>query len=129
MALTWRHDRITGSVVVDGQPALEATLDDPEPVAGGDLELFDNLHLVNTADGDPLIVQVDPGYQYSRADRGRAGLGTYRPDVLGTTGIDPVYPVVAVACTADLDLNAPRFVIDPTKPAVQGTRRLERTAS
>ncbi len=129
VALSRRHNHITGTVAIDGQPALAAILDDPQPVAGSDLELFDNLHLVNQADGDALIVQVDPGYEYHTADRGRARLEAYEPERLGTTGIDPVYAVVAVACTADMELAAPRFVIDPARPAVQGTRRLERAAS
>ena len=101
------------------------TLDDPQPVAGSDLELFDNLHLVNVADGDPLIVQVDPGYEYATADRGAARLDRFDGAALGIAGIEPVYAVVAVACRADMTLSAPRFVIDPAKPAVQGTRRLE----
>lgn len=127
VSLSRRHDRITGRVAIDGATALEAVLDDPEPVVGGDLELFDNLHLVNVADGDPLIVQVDPGYTYHKADRGRAALATYQPEALATVGIEPVYAVVAVACTADMELAAPRFVLDPARPAVQGTRRLEPT--
>jgi hypothetical protein len=129
VALLHRHDRITGSVRVDGDVALEAVLDDPEPVAGSDLELFDNLHLVNVSGGDPVIVQVDPGYEYRTADRGDAMLETYEPEALGTVGIDPVYGVVGVACTADMTLAAPRFAIDPTRPAIQGTRRLERSTA
>lgn len=123
VALSRRHDQIRGTVVVDDEVALEAILEDPEPVGGGDLELFDNLHLVNAADG-PLLVQVDPTYEYRTADRGGAGLPIFRADALGIDGIDPVYGVIAVACVADMELGAPRFVIDPTVPAVQGTRRL-----
>ena len=119
-----RYGSIGGSVTIDGTEALRVNLDDPEPVSGGDLELFDNLHLA-TVDGEgPLIVQVDPTYQYANADRGGADLAVYEPELLGTTGIIPDYPVVAVACRADVDLDAPRFVIDPARPAVQGTRRL-----
>ncbi len=125
VGLARRHNRITGTVTIDGSVALEAALDDPEPVAGSDLELFDNLHLVNVEGGDPLIVQVDPTYEYHDADRGQARIERFDAAALGATGIEPVYPVVAVACTADLVLGAPRFVIDPAKPAVQGTRRLE----
>ncbi|MEM9565324.1 MAG: hypothetical protein AAGA93_22065 [Actinomycetota bacterium] len=138
VSLSRRHDRIAGSVTIDGSVVLDAALDDPEPVAGSDLELFDNLHLVRVADdgrsdgadggdGEALIVQVDPGYEYTNADRGTARLDRYDAAALGSVGIDPVYPVVAVACTADMTLGPPRFVIDPAKPAVQGTRRLDRS--
>lgn len=125
VGLTRRHNRIAGTVTIDGTTALEAALDDPEPVAGSDLELFDSLHLVNVDGGDPLIVQVDPGYEYHTADRGGARLERFDAETLGIDGIEPNYAVVAVACRADVTLAAPRFVIDPTKPAIQGTRRLE----
>jgi hypothetical protein len=128
VALSRRHNEIRGAVSVDGELALEAVLEEPEPIAGADIELFDNLHLVNLTeggqDGEPLLVQVDPGYQYHDADRGPVRLGTYRPTTLGVDGIEPVYAVVGVTCRADMELTAPRFVIDPRVPAVQGTRRL-----
>lgn len=124
-----RYGSIRGVVAFDGEVALDVSLQDPEPVAPGDLELFDNLHLTNLDGQAPVIVQVDPTYEYSSADRGRPELATYKPDALGITGIDPVYPVVAVACRADMQLDAPRFVMDPVKPAVEGTRRLEPASS
>lgn len=125
VAFQRRYGSIRGTVTIDGTVALDLALDDPEPVAPGDIELFDNLHLVNLAGDDPVIVQVDPTYEYSSADRGRAELATFEADALGIDGIDPVYGVVGVACTADLELGAPRFVMDPVKPAVTSTRRLD----
>jgi hypothetical protein len=124
VTLSRRHNRVLGAVILDGVTALEAQLEDPEPVVPTDIELFDNLHVANVADGDPVIIQVDPGYVYSSADRGRADLATFEPGALGIEGIEPVYPLVGVACNADITLAAPRFVIDPTQPAVRGTRRL-----
>jgi len=118
------YQAIRGTVTIGGRTALDVGLIDPEPIVGADLELFDNLHLTNVAGQDPVIVQVDPTYVYRSADRGRADLATYDPEALGTTGIVPVYRVIAVACSADMELAAPRFVIDPTKPAISGTRRL-----
>jgi Acetoacetate decarboxylase (ADC) len=119
-----RYGAIRGTVAIDGVAALDVALLDPEPVLGADLELFDNLHLTNVDGKDPVLVQVDPTYLYLSADRGGPELATYRPDVLGIDGIDPVYKVVAVSCHADVELAAPRFVIDPEMPAVQSTRRL-----
>lgn len=124
VAFSRRHNHISGTVTIDGTVALDARLLDPEPVAGTDLELFDNLHLTNMADGDPLIVQVDPGYEYLSADRGQAELNRFEPELFGAQGIEPIYGVVAVSCVADIELTAPRFVIDPSKPAVQGTIRV-----
>ncbi len=121
-----RYGAIRSTVTIGGEVALDIALEDPEPVAAGDLELFDNLHLTHVADGDPVLVQVDPGYEYHGADRGRAELATFDADALGISGIEPVYRVVGVACRADLELTAPRFVIDPVVPAVQSTRRIDR---
>jgi len=118
------YQAIRGTVTIGGRTALDVGLIDPEPIVGADLELFDNLHLTNVEGQDPVIVQVDPTYVYRSADRGRADLATYEPETLATAGIVPVYRVIAVACSADMELAAPRFVIDPTKPAISGTRRL-----
>lgn len=125
VSLTRRHDLIRGSVVVDDALALDVSLNDPEPVAGSDLELFDNLHLTNVAGQDPVLVQVDPTYGHRSADRGRADLATYDPDALGTRGVEPVYRLIAVAAETDIELAAPRFVMDPGVPAIQSTRRLQ----
>ncbi len=120
-----RYGSIRSTVTIGGSTALDLSLEDPEPVAPGDLELFDNLHLTHLEGSEPVIVQVDPTYEYHSADRGRAELTTFDTDALGITGIDPVYRVVGVACRADLELAAPRFVMDPVKPAIQSTRRLQ----
>jgi len=123
--LTRRHNQLEGTVKIDGETALHATLSDPEPVAPTDLELFDNLHLVNVAGDDPVIVQVDPTYTYTSGDRGIPKLVVYNKALLGTEAIEPVHPQVAVCCEGDIDLLAPRFVMDPITIAYEGTRRLE----
>jgi hypothetical protein len=120
-----RHDLIRGTVAIDGAAALDIGLADPEPVAGADLELFDNLHLVNVSGQDPVIVQVDPTYVHHAADRGRADLATFDATALGANGVEPVYRVIAVAARVDIELGAPRFVMDPVVPAIQSTRRLQ----
>lgn len=130
VTLQRRYGSVRGTVSMDGATALDVSLDDPEPVVAADLELFDNLHLTNLADTEQapsgaVIVQVDPTYLHHSADRGGANLATFEPELLGIEGIVPVYPVVAVACTADIELTAPRFVMDPVTPAIKSTRRLE----
>lgn len=120
-----RYGSTRSTVVFDGATALDISLEDPEPVAGADLELFDNLHLTHIAGQDAAIVQVDPSYAITSADRGRAELTVFDQAALGIEGIKPVYKVVAVGCTADMELPAPRFVMDPETPAIRGTRRLQ----
>lgn len=125
VALSRRHDRVRGTVAIGGALALDVRLDDPEPVAGSDLELFDNLHLTKVAGGDPVLVQVDPTYLHHAADRGPADLAVFDPVALGVAGIEPVYRLIGVSCEADIELAAPRFAMDPNLPAHQGTRRLQ----
>lgn len=119
-----RYGAHRGTVKIDGELALDAAMIDPEPIVPGDIELFDSLHLTNVEGQDPVLVQVDPTYVYQSADRGAPELAEFDPDLLGITGIQPVYPVVAVGCSADVELAAPRFVMDPVEPAVRSTRRL-----
>lgn len=119
-----RYGAHRGTVAIDGEIALDAAMVDPEPIVPGDIELFDSLHLTNLEGQDPVLVQVDPTYAYHSADRGEPELAVFDPDLLGIAGIEPVYPVVAVGCSADVELAAPRFVMDPVEPAVRSTRRL-----
>jgi hypothetical protein len=125
VTLSRHHHRIRGAVDVGGATALDVSLSDPEPVAGSDLELFDNLHLTKVAGQDPVLVQVDPTYLHTSADRGTAELAAFDPGALGVAGVEPTYRLVAVTCEADIELGPPRFVLDPELPAFQGTRRLQ----
>ena len=125
VAFSRRHNRIRGTVMIDGSTALDVQLEDPDPIGPGDLELFDSLHLVNVAGEDSVIVQVDPSHDMRSADRGPAELMTFDAERWGIDGLVPTYPLVAVAGEADVTLAAPRFVTDPVKPAVRSTRRLE----
>jgi hypothetical protein len=123
-----RHDVVRGLVCVGGRPALDVSLQGPEPIAAADLELFDNLHLANLRGEAPIIVQVDPTYEYSSASRGRAELATFDAGALHIDGLDALDRIVAVSCRADVELHPPRFVMDPVLPAVEGTRRLHKTS-
>jgi len=123
VGLTVRHDRWIGRVARHGQTVLEVVCRDPQVINGADVDLLDSLHLVRY-EGDGLIVQVDPEYTYREAHRGGAELGVFVPDAWGGA-VRPTSPNVAVAVVADTDLPKPRFVMDPNRPAVEGTRRLE----
>ncbi len=128
VSLQSRHDRWVGRVERDGEPILHIELEDPEPVAPGDVPLFSNLHLVRSPE-DPdtaLIIQVDTGYEIARAERGRPELLELDLPALRAEGLHPTDPMVAVAFDCDADFSPLRFAMDPMTPAVRGTRRLDR---
>ena len=103
-------------------------LEDGEPIGSGDLQLLANLHLVRLApdDASGALIQVDPEYAIHAAERGRPRLGTFVGDAFGAAGwLQPHFPIVAFTCRADTDLPAVRFVLDPRRPAFEGTRRVD----
>ena len=130
VSIQQRHDRWVGRVTRDGATLLHIELEDPEPVAPGDVPLFANLHLVRapSAEGaeEGLIAQIDAGYEIARAVRGRPALLAFDAAACGAAALVPTDPIVAVAFEADADFSPLRFVMDPTLPAVRGTRRLDR---
>ena len=125
-----RHDRVRVSAAVDGREVLEFAIRDPEVIAGSDLMTFDNLHLVRLGESEePAILQIDPEYAIHQADRGRPAVRLPDPEALGMRGALLLRsPIVGFAIRADTDLVPVRFRIDPTRPAVEGTTRVQRAA-
>ncbi|HYM15025.1 MAG TPA: acetoacetate decarboxylase family protein [Dehalococcoidia bacterium] len=120
------HDRITGSAHTDGVEILRASLIDPTPISGGDIQYVANMNLarVRGEDGGALI-QVDPEYTFHRAERGRPELTAFDRAAWRADGVDPVWPIVASFTTCDSGFPRIRFVLDPLRPAVAGTRRVD----
>ena len=128
VALAVRHDRWEGTARLDGREVLRIACVDPQVINGSDIELFDTLTMAKADDepGGAVIAQVDPEYTYKEAYRGRAAVTVFDgPAWLGHSLLVPEHEVVAVACTVDTDLPSFRFVIDPSRPAVEGTRRIQ----
>jgi hypothetical protein len=117
------HDRIAGTVTVDGAEIMRATLVNPEPISGGDIQYVASMHLARTPDDDGkgVLVQVDPEYRFHRAERGAPELSFDRA-AWRAEGVDPVWPVAATFSLVDTGFPKIRYVLDPTKPAVVGTR-------
>ncbi len=118
------HDRIEASVRLDGAPILQAALIDPEPISGGDVQYVANMNLARLASEDdkPVLVQVDPEFRFHRAERGRPELSLFERNAWHAHGVDPVYPVHATFTTCDTGFPKIRYVMDPSVPALAGTR-------
>lgn len=117
------HDRTTGTVTLEGALILQATLLNPEPISGSDIQYVASMHLARTPDdnGRGALVQVDPEYTFHRAERGAPELSFDRA-AWRADGIDPVWPVAATFSVVDTGFPKIRYVLDPTQPAIVGTR-------
>ncbi len=125
-----RHDRLRVSATVDGKDVLEITLPGSEAIGGSDLMTFDNLNLVRL--GEPAvgtILQVDPEFAIHKAERSVPHVRLPDPEALGMRGrLKLTAPIVGFWCKADTDMVPVRFVMDPSVPALQGSRKVDRAA-
>lgn len=117
------HDRIVGSVAQDGREILRVSLVDPEPINGADIQYVSTMNLAQ-GPGGPALVQVDADCTFHRAERGRPQVEVFERAAWKAEGVDPVYPMNASYAVVESGFPAIRFVLDPVKPAVAGTRKL-----
>jgi hypothetical protein len=119
------HDRITATVNTGAGQVLNVSLVDPQPISGGDIQYVANMNLARAAGYDTgALVQVDPEYRFHRAERGRPEVQVFDRDAWSASGVDPVYPIVASFTTCDTGFPQIRYVLDPGRMAIAGTRKL-----
>lgn len=121
------HDRVSGEVTLDGAPILRVTLADPEPISGGDVQYVSNMNLARAADdgGRGVLVQVDPDYRFHRAERGRPRIDAFDRGAWRAELVDPRWPVAATFTLCDTNFPRIRYVLDPSQPAMTGTRKVD----
>ena len=119
-----RYDRVEITAVDGAETVLAAQMIDPIPIGNGDLQYTAGMHLANVErDGEtkPWLVQVDPEFQVSRADRGQARIDAFHPNFWRAATVAPVYPIVASYTTANITLPKIRYICDPNQSALTGT--------
>ncbi len=122
--LRQRYDRVEISVSEAGDTVLAAQMIDPIPIGNGDLMYTAGMHLANAPhDGEakPWLVQVDPEFVVSRADRGQARIDAFDAGFWRAGSVAPVYPIVASYTTANITLPRIRYICDPDQSALTGT--------
>lgn len=128
LTLQSRHDRVIGQVVRDGQTILDMALENPEQISGAEITYLDSLHLARVSEHGketPVIIQVDPEYVFHSAQRGRPYLFALQAGAWGAENrLRCTNPMHATFCRCDTDLPKLRFGMDPSMPAIQGSRRL-----
>ena len=121
------HDRVNGVVEEGGRTTLDCALIDPGPL--GETGVYEQGALRParvTRDGseEVRLLQVDPKYEVDRADRGRPDLQIFDAAAWSGEALAPLYPVSAFSSTATVTIPKLRFLVDPNRPATEGTERL-----
>jgi hypothetical protein len=128
IGLQARHDRVIGTVERNGHTILDMEAENPEHISGADVTYLDSLHLVRVnEDGQekPLIVQIDPEYVFHAAQRGIPHLKAFNAAAWGGENrLQCTSPMTATFTRCDTDLPRMRFALDPSVPAMQGSRKL-----
>lgn len=125
------HDRIDCSVTADRKAILEISLVDPTPITGHDIQYPPGMHLARLEDHEgtrPRLIQVDSEYEFRRADRGRAELGSFDASAWGDRRLRPVEPVSASFAACDVTIPAVRYICNPDIPASEGTQNVENSS-
>jgi hypothetical protein len=121
------HDVCSAQVSVDGAgPVLELSVDDPEPISGGDIQWPASLHLarVRSEDDEVLLLQVDPEFEFHRADRGVPRIASFDPDFWLVPGLTPARSISGVTAEVRVLMPRLRFVLAPDRDVFEGTRRI-----
>ena len=119
-----RYDRQSIEVNDGNVTVLSAQLIDPVPIGNGDLLYTAGMHIAaveREGETKPWLVQVDPEFAVSRADRGQAQIDAFDSLYWDAPELRPVYPIVASYTTANVTLPAIRYICDPDQPAISGT--------
>lgn len=116
-----RHDRVQAEVRACGALVAQCELTDREPIEGSDIEPLASTNLArNAADGTLVLIQVEPAYEYSKAERGRPRVLSFDQTVWRMGGhVQLNQGITAVYSQCDMALPPPRFIMDPERPSSQ----------
>lgn len=103
-----------------GEPCLALGLREPVRLPAEVVQFVSSLHPAQTPRGYRLL-QVDPRHNVHRAERGDPRVELFDAEAWGEARIEPVYPVSACICLADVVLPRLRFLCRPGEIAFTGT--------
>ena len=121
-----RHDRVVGRAVAGGRPVLECEMVDRDFISGGDIQYIASMHMArNKEDGKLVLVQVDPDFTFSKAERGKPRIVLLDTDAFGAgNNLRLGNPISATFTTAEVTLPKIRYICNPELPAMQGTTKV-----
>jgi hypothetical protein len=120
------YDRKSVVVDVDGRTVLDLEAVDPVPLRPADVQWISNMHAAQTPRGLRLV-QVDPAYDVTRAERARPTLRSFDASAWGEPAIVPTTPIAASICSATITLPRIRFLCAPDQLAFTGTEVVTHT--
>ena len=114
------YDRVDLQVAAAGATVLDLVGADPDPLDPADVQYSVTMNLAQTPRGLRLV-QVEPDYALSRAERIRPRIDCFDAASWGDDRLDPYFPVSASIAQADITLPALRFLCRPDVLAFEGT--------
>jgi hypothetical protein len=121
------HDRVVGRIKLGGKTVYEIEEQDRESIGGSDIQYIASMHLSRNKQDDKLVlVQVDPEYVFTKAERGKPRVVALDHEAFGATSsnLNVMSPIMACFTTADITLPKVRYICNPELPAMQGTTKV-----
>jgi hypothetical protein len=101
---------------------LDVALEHAEPIGPGDFMYAVSFHLA-LVDSDLRLVQAEPVYTPTAAERGTPRVRTFDPAAFGEPRLKLTAPLPGTFMTGTVELRRVRWLIDPKRPAIQGSVR------
>ncbi len=123
IALNQRHFGARAHVEVDGRCVLDMSIVHPQPITPGDFLVIAGFHLARVG-SDLRLIQSEPSYEIAMIQRGKPQLTAIDTEAFGDARVRPQNPIVATYLKGSFKLGRVRYLIDPTRPATEGTERI-----
>lgn len=123
VSLTPRYHGAQAVVRADGRTLLDMSMVHPQPVTPDDLLVTAGFHLARVG-ADLRLIQSEPSYTIKKVQRGKPHITIIDTEAFGDGRVKLVTPIVATYLEGGFALGRVRFLMDPTRPAVEGTQRL-----
>ncbi|MFP8881291.1 MAG: acetoacetate decarboxylase family protein [Myxococcota bacterium] len=117
------YDEVQCRVHLEDETVLQIGMRNPQVLAAGYIQFVAGMHPAHTPKGYRLL-QCDPTHAETESEYGSPIVEEFEPDVWGDGRIDPVYPVSAAFCKAEITLPKLRFMCRPGEMAFLGTERV-----
>ncbi|HZZ36813.1 MAG TPA: hypothetical protein VFE03_13905 [Caulobacteraceae bacterium] len=128
VSLTKRHFGYEARVARDSRTILEALEEMPGFISGSDVLYVQNHNLANL-DGEAIVIAEEFEYAIKEARRGSARFAALDLAAFGAPTLKLSNHLPSTWTAGTWAYMPVRFLMDPTKPAMAGTRRIDQPAA